>query len=198
MVKDLEKNKMGDINKGDIGLKILNENNKSYDDILNKRIFRMYDKFSEYLLFSRAFGEEVYNKPYLLEHLLSVRQKKLLTKKSEKHNLSFEQKFNEFIIKLVSFESLWKNVFIDYVIDKRINEVVAMSFNFIKDGNIICYLRSHIPSLNQISYGLILDYWSNTKNFNEGCRVVDLSRGNEFYKYRLGAIEYCNFNFIVT
>ncbi len=72
-----------------------------------------------------------------------------------------------------------------------------MSLNFIKDKNIICYLRAHIPSSNEVSYGLVLDYWSNSKNFCEGIEIIDLTRGNEPYKYRLGAVEYQLKNFVI-
>ena len=157
----------------------------------------MYNKSSNSLSFRRAFGAEIYEKPYLLKTLLSSRQEKLITKKSKEYNLSFEPEFNKFMVKLVSFDSLSENVFLDYGVERETNELVAMSLNFIKDKNIICYLRFHIPSSNAISYGLILDYWSNRKNFREGVETIDLTRGSESYKYRLGSVEYRLKNFVI-
>lgn len=197
LLDELEKNKKGTIQEAVIGLKILRENAKSYDCVISSRILRMYNKFSKYLSFYRVFGNEIHNRPYLLKTLLSNRQEKLLTKKNKEHNPSFEPKFNEFITKLVSFDSLWNNVFLDYCVDQKTSKIVAMSLNFIKDKAIICYLRFHVPSSNETSYGLILDYWSNSKNFRESVEVVDLTRGNEPYKYRLGSIEYHLSEFVI-
>ncbi len=168
---------------------------QDYDVMISKKIKQMYEKFSNALSFNRIFGNEKQFRP-LLENLLQVRQDKLLNHKREGHNLSFEDKFNEFIIKLAGSGSLGENLFIDYCIDKNNGEIVASSLNFIKDKKIICYLRAHAQSENHTSYGLILDYWSNRKNFGDGVKIIDFTRGDESYKYRLGAKEYKLKNFV--
>lgn len=192
LLGDLKKSAQGIVNKrSEVGLKItIDEGVKSYDSIVSKRILRMYQKFSDRFSFFRTSGDEMNNNHRHLETLLTQRRNKLLTKKSEEYNCSFEQKFNEFIKKLPSFPSLWKNIFLDYYVDKKAKEIIALTLNFIKNKNVICYLRAHAQSANDMSYGLILDYWSNTKNIHDGVETVDLSRGNESYKYRLGAKEY--------
>lgn len=192
LLSDLKKSAQGIVKENsEVGLKItVNKDIESYNNIVSKRILRMYQKLSDRFSFFRAFGDGVNNNHSLLETLLAQRRNKLLTKKSEEYNQSFEPKFNEFIKKLVSFPSLWENVFLDYCIDKKTREIVALTSNFIKDKSVICYLRAHAQSANDISYGLILDYWSNAKNIHDGVEIIDLSRGNESYKYRLGASEY--------
>lgn len=168
---------------------------QDYDVLVSKRIKQMYDKFSGELSFNRTFGNDG-KCVLILSNLLKMRQDKLLNHKREGHNLSFEDKFNEFILKLAVFDSLGENLFIDYCIDKNNGEIVASSFNFIKDKKIICYLRAHAQSENHTSYGLILDYWSNRKNFGDGVKIIDFTRGDESYKYRLGAKEYKLKNFV--
>ena len=119
---------------GIIGLKILREGRfQDYDKVVSSRIRRMYDKFSDSLRFSRIFGAEIKNNPDILKNLLSTRRDKLLNKKKEEYNLSFEQKFNEFITKLISFDSLWKNIFIDYCVHKDTGAIMASTINFVKD-----------------------------------------------------------------
>lgn len=168
---------------------------QGYDVLVSNKIRQMYEKFSDSLSFFRTFGNGIQNDPTILEDLLRLRQDKLLNQKKKEYNLSFENTFNEFIKKLSNFNSLEKNLFIDYCTNKDGGEIVAASFNFIKDKKVICYLRAHAQSKNNISYGLILDYWSNRKNFNNGIQVIDLTRGDESYKYRLGAKEYKINNF---
>lgn len=198
LLEDLRTNGIGTLQEADASLKIPRpEDTQSYDHLVSSRILRMYNKFSNGLSFYRVFGAEIYEKPYLLKTLLSSRQEKLITKKSKEYNRSFEPEFNKFIVKLVSFDSLSENVFLDYSVERETNELLAMSLNFMNDKHIICYLRFHIPSSNAISYGLILDYWSNCKNFREGIDTIDLTRGNESYKYRLGSVEYRLKNFVI-
>jgi hypothetical protein len=190
--------KYNGLQEGVIGLKIVFKNKyHNYDNLVSNRIRKMYQRFSKNLEFFRLFGSDLNKNPDILVNLLSTRRNKLLEKKKEEWNPSFEKKFDEFIMKVVSFHSIWNNVFIDYCVDKNDGTILASSFNFIKDKNTICYLRAHAYSENKVSYGLILDYWSNNKNFYNGIKVVDLTRGNESYKYRLGAIEYKLYNFVV-
>ena len=189
---------LGDVEDGVMGLKITDkQKNGDYDQYVSKRIKKMYNKSSKDLLFHRAFGAGLENNPFILNHLLSTRQSKLISKKKEEYNLSFEDRFNKFITKLVSFASIWKNVFIDYCVHKNTGAIMASTLNFVKDKTTICYLRAHDRSSSAISYGLILDYWSNNRNFHEGVEVIDLTRGNESYKYRLGAVEYKLKNFVI-
>jgi hypothetical protein len=181
-----------------IGLKILCKGGSStYNIIVSKRIHKMYTKFSEKLIFFRIFGDEIKNNSYILNNLFSNRRNKLLSKKKEEYNLSFEHSFDEFIKTLISFDTIFKNVFIDYCVHKDTGIIMASTLNFVKDKKVICYLRAHAQLDNTISYGLILDYWSNNENFHDGVEIIDLSRGNEFYKYRLGAKEYKLANFVI-
>jgi len=183
--------KIGKICEGTIGLKITKDYDlQNYDDLISKRIRKMYNKLSENLLFFRIFGAGINHNLAIFRNLLSTRREKLLRKKRDNYNLSFEKEFELFIAKVISFPSIWSNVFVDYCTDKKKEVILASSLNFIKDKKVICYLRSHSPESGSISYGLILDYWSNRKNFKEGIKVIDLTRGNELYKYRLGAREY--------
>lgn len=194
-LEELSKNDR--LKEGIVGLKILRgENTQDYDNFVSARILRMYDKFSENLVFFRIFGTDINDNPIILRNLLSARRAKLLEKKKEEYNPSFEKEFDKFIIKVVSIPTLWKNVFIDYCVNINTNVVVSSSLNFMKDKNTICYLRAHTPLRNPISYGLILDYWSNSKNFHDGIKIIDLTRGSEHYKYRLGATEYKLNNFV--
>lgn len=194
-LEELSKN--GELQEGVVGLKILRgEKSQDYGNLVSGRIRRMYDKFSSDLVFFRIFGADIKNNQIILKNLLSARRGKLLEKKKEEYNLSFGEEFNEFITNVVSFNSVWGNVFIDYCISRDNDTVMASSLNFMKDKNTICYLRAHVPSKNAVSYGLILDYWSNIKNFHDDIKIIDLSRGDESYKYRLGAIEYKLNNFV--
>jgi len=167
-----------------------------YDALVSNRIRKMYERFSDNLSFHRIFADEIRDTPAVLYNLLQMRQEKLLDRKQNEYNTSFENKFNEFIIKLTRYDSLGENLFIDYCMDKNTSIIVSSSLNFVKDKKIICYLRAHAQSKNNISYGLILDYWSNKKNLEDGIKIIDFTRGNEFYKYRLGAVEYKLKNFV--
>lgn len=168
---------------------------RNYDILVSSRIRKMYERFSNNLSFHRIFVDEIRTLPQFLNNLLKMRQKKLFSRKKDEYNPSFDNKFNKFIKRLTKFDSLNENLFIDYCIDKNTNMVVSSSLNFVKDKKVICYLRAHIQSRNDISYGLILDYWSNKRNLELGAEVIDFTRGNESYKYRLGATEYKLKNF---
>lgn len=189
----------GNLREGITGMRIpSSEETQGYDGLVSRRVRRMYDKFSGDFTFFRMFGADIKSNKAVLEELLLTRQRKLLEKRNEEYNSSFEGKFNEFITNLMNFNSLQENVFIDYCVRKGVGEIVASSLNFTKDMSTICYLRAHVPSKNNVSYGLILDYWSNNKNFYDGVKIIDLTRGNEPYKYRLGAIEYKLYDFVVA
>lgn len=196
LLEELSKN--GELQEGVVGLKILRgEKPQNYNNLVSNRIRRMYERFSKNLIFFRMFGTDFKNDFSILKKLLFIRRFKLWKKKREEYNPSFEEKFDQFIINVISFDSIWKNFFIDYCLDKNNGNLMAATFNFIKDGNVICYLRAHAPSRNTVSYGLILDYWSINKNFYNNIKIIDLSRGDESYKYRLGAIEYKLNNFVI-
>lgn len=174
---------------------VISENGQNYVALISKRIKQMYEKFSSELSFDRIFSNNEKFSPILAD-LLKMRQDKLLSHKKKECNLSFKDKFNEFITKLSGFDSLKENLFIDYCRSKDDGGIMALSLIFAKDKGAICYLRAHVKLNNQISYGLILDYWSNRKNINEGVEVMDFTRGDESYKYRLGAKEYKLKNFV--
>jgi hypothetical protein len=186
-----------ELKEGVVGLKIPNSGmTQSYDYLVSDRICRMYNRYSEGLEFCRIFGGDIKSNPNILKDLLSTRHNKLLERKKDEYNLSFDKEFGDFITRIVGFSSIWENVFIDYCAERNDGLVMAASLNFIKDKSTICYLRAHAESGSKISYGLILDYWSNSKNFNESVKIIDLTRGEESYKYRLGAIEYKLNNFV--
>lgn len=186
----------GELQEGVISLQILNSGTlQNYDNLVSDRICRMYNRYSEGLEFCRIFGRDIKSNPGILMDLLSTRHNKLLERKKDEYNLSFDKEFDKFITSVIDFSSIWGNVFIDYCVNRNNGTVMAASLNFIKDKSTICYLRAHAPSDNKISYGLILDYWSNNKNFDDGVKVIDLTRGDEPYKYRLGAVEYKLNNF---
>lgn len=168
---------------------------RNYDILVSNRIRRMYERFADNLSFHRIFGDKIKTFPQFLNNLLKMRQNKLLSRKKDEYNPSFDDKFNKFINRLTKFDSLNRNLFIDYCTNKSTGEVVSLSLNFVKDNRIICYLRGHAQSRNDISYGLILDYWSNKRNLELGAKIIDFTRGDESYKYRLGAREYKLKNF---
>lgn len=191
-----ELSESSELQEGVVGLQILNNGmTQSYDDLISDRIRRMYNRYSKGLEFCRIFGGDIKSNPSILKDLLSTRHDKLLERKKDEYNLSFDKEFDKFITNVIDFSSIWGNVFIDYCVNRNNGTVMATSLNFIKEKGTICYLRAHAPSDNKISYGLILDYWSNNKNFNDGVKVIDLTRGDETYKYRLGAVEYKLNNF---
>lgn len=191
-----ELSESSELQEGVVGLQIPNSGmTQSYDNLVSDRIRRMYNRYSEGLEFCRIFGGDIKSNPGILKDLLSTRHDKLLERKKDEYNLSFDKEFDKFITNVIDFSSIWENVFIDYCVNRNNGTVMAASLNFIKDKSTICYLRAHAPSDNKISYGLILDYWSNNKNFNDGVKVTDLTRGDESYKYRLGAVEYKLNNF---
>lgn len=194
-IEDLEK--VGQTRDGVVCLKIdCYPEANDYDALVSNRIKKMYKKFSDSLSFHRIFAGEKEGFLSIIDNLLKMRQKKLLDRRQSEYNPSFENKFNAFITKLDSFDSLWKHLFIDYCTDRNTGKITSLSLNFVKDKKIICYLRAHAKSENNISYGLILDYWSNKKNLELGVEVIDFTRGNESYKYRLGAVEYKLKNFV--
>lgn len=196
LIEDLKR--ISQVNNGIICLKIDSwPKTFDYDALASNRIRKMYERFSDNLSFHRIFADEIKDTPGILDNLLQMRQEKLLDRKQNEYNASFENEFNEFIIKLAGSDSLGENLFIDYCIDKNSTAIMSSSLNFIKDKKIICYLRAHTKSENNISYGLILDYWSNKKNLEDGIKIIDFTRGNESYKYRLGAMEYQLKNFVI-
>lgn len=162
----------------------------SYNTIISKRALKMYKKFSNRMMFSQMFGDKINDNPHLLERLLLQRREKLITKKNNEFNPSFEPAFDSFVRKLLHHPSLWRNVFLDYCLDKETGKIVALSLNFLKNRSVICYLRAHASSTSEISYGLVLDCWSNNRSVNDGIETIDLTRGDESYKYRLGCAEY--------
>jgi hypothetical protein len=180
------------------GLKIVrNEETDDYDSLVSRRIRLMYERSRDDLEFSRIFGDGIKNNVSIMKDLLVMRQAKLLNKKMDEFNPSFEPRFNEFLLNLASLDSIRDNIFIDYCAKRSTGKAMASSFNFAKSGGTICYVRAHFRSEGGISYGLVLDYWGNKKSFDEGIRTIDLTRGNEPYKYRLGMSEYKLLNFSI-
>jgi hypothetical protein len=172
-------------NESSVAMKVT-RSNKPFDLIISKRITKNYNKFAKDVCFNSIDGK------VMSEH----RQTKLSSLKSGKNSPSVGSRFSQFIEKLVYTESMSNNVILDYCVDWQTNEYLAFSLSFVKDNKKICYLRSHAPSQNHVSFGLILDYWSISTNFQGGIDTLDLTRGNESYKSRLGATEYFLDNFV--
>ncbi len=180
-------NKFSIINKSTVSLRIKPVDG-NFSKLISKRIRKMYEQSGE-LKFERQFlGCKTKQGGKLLNWLLDKRNNKLNTKKTKEFNLSFEEKFDNLILKFCFQNTLNQNVYIDYCM---LNDILlACSLNFKHGQEALCYLRAHTESSNNVSYGLILDYWGALQNERENIKLLDLTRGNESYKYRLGAQEY--------
>jgi CelD/BcsL family acetyltransferase involved in cellulose biosynthesis len=183
------------LNESSVAMKVT-RSNKPFDLIISKRIIKNYNKFAKDVCFNSIDGKAMSEQKHLLQKLFEYRQTKLSSLKSGKNSPSVGSSFTQFIEKLVYTESMSNNVILDYCVDRQTNEYLAFSLSFVKDNKKICYLRSHAPSQNHVSFGLILDYWGISTNFQGGIDTVDLTRGNESYKSRLGATEYFLDNFV--
>lgn len=157
---------------------------------ISKRIEKMYGRYASGLSFHRMNGRDLHLNRKPLELLFRYRRSKLLSRKAEEYNLSFEPDFESFIDEVTRLPSIWDNVFLDSCTSLNDNRCRALSLYLTKDDAAICYLRGHLPSTNFVSYGLMLDFWSINLCASKGISTIDLSRGDESYKYRLGAKEY--------
>lgn len=181
--------KIGKVESGSSCLRVHNTASlRDYDEVASDSIKKMYHENSSKLIFNRIFPNES-EFDLLLERILNVRQDKLQKYKMDQYNPSFDNEFKEFIANLTNFKTLQDHMFIDYCVSNEEGKLLAANLNFIKNDKTLCYLRSHTQSGNKVSYGLILDYWSNKKSINEGVDLIDYTRGDESYKFRLGAEE---------
>jgi len=171
-----------------ISLRIFPKDGIHFCDLISNRVKKMFEK-NHHLTFGRAFpySKDVDNN-FLLTMLLELRQKKLFQKKSKFKNPSFDDKFKNLIREVYLNKTLNQNIYIDYCSSEK--DILAMSLNILHSQNSLCYLRCHKNLGNQISIGLVLDYWSSRMNEINGLKLLDLARGDESYKYRLGASEY--------
>lgn len=177
-----------------LGLSIRCANQKEYLGRVSKRIFDMYTKHKNKLKFFRLSGDDLPFHKHILEFLLKTRRDNLILKKPKEFNPSFELSFDNFIRTLLEVPSFKGSVIVDCCMVGE--DVLAANLNFLHKSNLICYLRSCVDNGNNISLGLILDVWSNLFSIKGGITCIDYTRGNEFYKYRLGAEEYKLINFI--
>lgn len=180
-----------------VSLKIT-KNTSPFESVISKRILKNYNKFAGGVVFKRVNGNELSEQKHLLQMMFEYRQTKLLNQRLGENSPSLGHNFKLFIEKLLYSDTISENIIFDYCYDHRSGDHLAFSLSFLKDNKTICYLRAHAPSKNQVSFGLILDYWSITTNFKLGIDTIDLTRGNEPYKYRLGAKEYFLENLIFS
>ncbi len=171
--------------------------NHQFVPLVSERISKMYYKGKESgLTFGREYlGIKTDQGKRLLSWLLDKRHNKLNSRKVEEMNDSFHKEFNNLIYQFCFTDTLKEHVYIDYCFDS--SRLVACSLNLTHKHDSICYLRAHEQGSNDVSYGLILDFWSGLRNEREKYNIMDFTRGNEPYKYRLGAQEYYLQNIII-
>ncbi len=178
-------------------ISIIRYTSGSFAELISKRIRKMYFKYQDRLSFQRIYAKDFSDTTYRqINYMLKRRQEKLIKYHGDNRNLSFNNHFNDFIMRIISNKDIHDEFFIDVAYEEDVP--VGMSWNFVHNGNIICYLRSHANGDNKISYGLILDYWSAIKNDEESIMKWDFTRGTENYKYRLGGVEYLLNNFKIA
>ena len=168
---------------------------KSFKCQVSNKIQRMYRKYKEDIVFKRILAKEIDD--YFIKEIkimLKFRQQNLIRFKGYNYNLSFENKFNQLILKLI--KKMYDDLFIDLCFYKDC--LCALSIYFQHKKNLIYYLRMHLKLGNQISIGLLLDYLSAIENDKLNIINWDFTRGNERYKYRLGGHNYLLYNFIVA
>lgn len=131
----------------------------------------------------------------ILDYLLLGRQMVLSAKAPEDNCFSLGEHFVSFIRTLCLQPSMRECVYIDY--GKVKDMIVSINLSFKNHDCALYYLVWCLHSSNKISYGLLQDMWSIHQCQLNGYRVVDFSRGDEPYKYRLGLNEYKLYNYVI-
>ena len=131
----------------------------------------------------------------LLDQLLFGRKIVLYTKAPDDNSFSLDENFVAFIRLLCTQPSLHESVFIDY--GKEEDQIVSIGLYFRNHNFALFYLRWCLHLSTRVSYGLLQDLWSINQCKTSGYKVVDFSRGDEPYKYRLGLNEYKLYNYVI-
>ena len=156
-----------------------------------KRLQRKYDASIQYERInaqSPLFSQ-------LLDQLLFGRKVVLIEKAPKDNAFSLDERFAKLIKMLCSQPTMQKCVFIDY--GKFNGIIVSIGLFFHRNSCALYYLRWCLHSSNSVSYGLLQDLWSIRQCALDGCLIVDFSRGDEPYKYRLGLKEYKLYNYVI-
>ncbi len=161
---------------------------------ISSKYKRMQKKYCDTIQYNRITP----NNPIftqVLDHLLIGRRMVLSAKAPDNNRYSLDERFTAFIQLLCSQHSLHDFVYIDYGIVG--DSIVSIVLFFQNNNDALYYLRWCLRSSNKISYGPLLDLWSINQDFLKGYHIIDFSRGNDSYKYRLGFNEYKLYNYVI-
>jgi hypothetical protein len=165
---------------------------------VSPRIVEQYEKAKDKLLFFRFFPSNQETFTEWLKVLLAHRHRKLNQHKKKEHNLSFEDRFDSFILKVCSSPTLSSKIYLDVSLLKESGDFCAIGLFFVENERLHYYLRAHNQKLKtRLSFGLIFDYWFQEKARKAGLETIDYGRGDEAYKFRLGAQKYQLFNVLL-
>ena len=155
---------------------------------------RMQKKHSDAIQYKRINAKSPrFNQ--LLDQLLIGRKVILSVRAPKDNSFSLDENFIAFIQNLCSQPSIQEFVFIDY---GKVNDViVSVVLFFLNHDSALYYLRWCMRSSNKISYGPLLDLWSINQCSISGFNIIDFSRGNDSYKYRLGFSDYKLYNYLI-
>lgn len=159
---------------------------------ISPKYIKMQKRYGDTIIYNRISPRES-NFCTVLNLLLSQRKVVLLKKADDNNRFSLDIRFDSFIRFLCAQHSIQENIFIDYGIVKE--RIVSIVLSFINNGGALYYLRWCLRTTNRISYGPLLDLWSINQCKLNGINIVDFSRGNDSYKYRLGFDEYNIYNY---
>lgn len=170
-------------------------NLKKIENKISKKILKQYERLGKELKYLKIDNNDKRFNEYL-NWLLDQRLDNLHENKTDEWNLSFEVNFNVFIKSFLEKIVGNKKVVIDVLIRSDTKEIMSASLNFYIEDTAMCYLRGCIRD-RKYSFGMILDVYIMKNALLDKYKYYDLTRGDEFYKKRLGSEKYIQYNSIL-
>lgn len=173
------------------GVRCVYENTLKKPDIVEKsfsqKLLRRIKKQLSINKFTlKAINGQDPNYQRALQNLLLHRKINFLSQNKEDHVSAFTTKFEQFIKTLIKYPSVKPRT---TIFELTLNKKYVASDLFFNYQNIfLCYLRTfNRKDFSKISPGMILSYLIHkalTSHMN--CVIIDYTRGDELYKFRIG------------
>lgn len=171
---------------------------KNYEVKVSSRLYNQYVETEKKVVYHQISVSD----PTFMENLswlLKNRQNHLMENKTAELNNSFQDEFNDFIVKFCTLSSHSNAIQLEILKSVNSGAILAMNLNFYAPDGVMCYLRACSRGISKtISYGLVLDVYSMSNAKHNKYPVYDLTRGDEPYKLRLGADKYTVYNQVIS
>ena len=148
----------------------------NFEDIIDYNFTADVENNFDLIASGKKQWKEIINEFFRLHKISSSEKKTFMTTKMEKF-------FTDLIIKMLSEDSLL------YSYLKIENKTVACSISFRYANVRFLYNSGFDPSYNNFSSGLLNHAFAIKRSIENKIEVFDFMRGNERYKYDLGAVD---------